>query len=355
MMKEKFNIYDCIKNFPKENLKKLYRSEKDVRMSKRLLALYHLQNGKKLYEVMDIIFASESAIRSWVKKYSEEGFLGLLEEDGRGRYPKLPKDKAKEAIDEINKMQESRNGGRVTGLEIRQMLLEKFDVKYSLRSVYVLLDRLGFSWISCRSKHPKSSQEAIDTFKKDFPDIVDEIKSENPKLKFEIWWQDEMRVGQQGSLSRVWAPKGTRPRVARQRQFLSTYIFGACCPDKDKSCALILPRVDTDMMQMHLQEISKKIGRGYHGLILVDRASWHTTEQIQLPNNVTLIPLPPYSPELNPMEQLWQQLRKIKLSNTCYDGYEEIVAAAVEAWTTFTDQSGAVRRLCSRDWAKIPN
>jgi len=225
-MKEKFNIYDCIKNFPKENLKKLYRSEKDVRMSKRLLALYHLQNGKKLYEVMDIIFASESAIRSWVKKYSEEGFLGLLEEDGRGRYPKLPKDKAKEAIDEINKMQESRNGGRVTGLEIRQMLLEKFDVKYSLRSVYVLLDRLGFSWISCRSKHPKSSQEAIDTFKKDFPDIVDEIKSENPKLKFEIWWQDEMRVGQQGSLSRVWAPKGTRPRVARQRQFLSTYFWG---------------------------------------------------------------------------------------------------------------------------------
>jgi hypothetical protein len=55
------------------------------------------------------------------------------------------------------------------------------------------------------------------------------------------------------------------------------------------------------------------------------------------------------------MEQLWQQLRKIKLSNTCYDGYEEIVSAAVEAWTTFTDQSGAVQRLCSRDWAKIPN
>jgi len=355
MKKEKFDIYEIIKKFPDDDLKKLYQSENNGRMRTRLLSLYHLQNGKKLTEVMDITLASECSIRAWVKRYAEAGFLGLLEEDGRGRYPKLPKEKESEAIEVINNMQEERDGGRITGLELQEMLLKKFDVKYCLRSVYVLLDRLGFSWISCRSKHPKTSQEAIEAFKIDFPDIVGEIKKENPKLKFEIWWQDEMRVGQQGSLSRVWAPKGTRPRVVRQRQFLSTYIFGACCPDKDKSCGLILPRVDTDMMQMHLQEISKKVDKGFHALILVDRASWHTTEQIQIPKNITFIPLPPYSPELNPMEQLWQQLRKIKLSNAAYDGYEEIVAAAVEAWTTFTDQSGAVQRLCSRDWAKIPN
>lgn len=316
-------------------------------MSKRLLSLYHLQNGKKLKEVMETTLASECSIRSWTKKYADAGFLGLLEDDGRGRYPKLPKEKELEAIEQINKMQAARDGGRVTGLDLQEMLIKKFDVKYCLRSIYVLLDRLGFSWISCRSKHPKTSQEAIEAFKKDFPDVAEEIKKENPKLKFEIWWQDEMRIGQQGSLSRVWAPKGTRPRVVRQRPFLSTYIFGACCPVEDKACGLILPRVDTDMMQLHLQEISKNVGKGFHALILVDRASWHSTEQIQLPQNITLIPLPPYSPELNPMEQLWQQLRKIKLSNAAYDGYEEIVEAAVEAWTTFTDQSGAVKRLCS--------
>ncbi len=257
--------------------------------------------------------------------------------------------------EEIQKLQDNKKGGRVTGTEIQKMLFDKFNIKYCLRSVYVLLDRLGFSWISCRSKHPKSSQEAMDTFKKDFPDIVKEISRDNPKLKFEVWWQDEMRVGQQGSLTRVWAEKGTRPRVVRQRQFLSAYIFGACCPEKDKACALVLPEANTDMMQLHLQEISKRIDDEYHALILVDRASWHTTEQIQLPKNITLIPLPPYSPELNPMEQLWQQLRKIKLSNACYEDYEEIVSSAVEAWTSFTDQSGAVKRLCTRDWAKILN
>lgn len=355
MQKDKFNIYQSVQNFPNECLLTLYRQEKEARMSKRLLSLYHLKKGKRLNEIVEITFASECSIRAWAKKYSEAGFLGLLEEDGRGRYPKLPTNKESEAIKTIKELQAAHDGGRVTGLEIQKMLRTKFEIKYCLRSVYVLLDRLGFSWISCRAKHPKTSDTAIETFKQDFPDLVDKIKEDNPKLKFEIWWQDEMRVGQQGSLSRVWAPKGTRPRAIRQRQFLSTYIFGACCPDKDKACGLILPKVNTDMMQMHLQEISKHVGKGFHALMLVDRASWHTTEQIQLPKNITLIPLPPYSPELNPMEQLWQQLRKIKLSNIAYDGYEEIVSAAVEAWTTFTDQSGAVRRLCSRDWAKIPN
>lgn len=355
MEKEKFNIYLATEKFSSNEIKNFYQSEKDARMSKRLLCLYHLAIGKKLHEVIDITLASESSIRSWVKKYSESGFLGLLEMDGRGRYPKLPVEKEVEVKNKIIEIQKERDGGRLTGLELQSILKNGFNVDYCLRSVYVLLDRLGFSWISCRSKHPKSSQDTIDTFKNDFPDIAKEVMVNTEETKFEVWWQDEMRIGQQGSLSRVWAKKGTRPRAIKQKQFLSTYIFGACCPDKDKSCGLILPRVDTDMMQMHLQEISKKVEKDHHALILVDRASWHTTEQIQLPKNVTLIPLPPYSPELNPMEQLWQQLRKIKLSNACYNGYEEIVSAAVEAWTTFTDEDGAVKRLCTRDWAKIPN
>ena len=68
--------------------------------------------------------------------------------------------------------------------------------------------------------------------------------------------------------------RGQRPRVIRQRQFLNTYIFGACCPDKDKSCALILPECHTGMMQLHLEEISKNIEDGFHAIIIIDLASW---------------------------------------------------------------------------------
>ena len=172
-------------------------------------------------------------------------------------------------------------------------------------------------------------------------------------MMYEVWWQDESRIGQQGTLSRLWATKGTRPRVVRQRQFLSTYIFGAVCPDRDVGCALILPECNAGMMQMHLDEISKNIRKDYHGIILMDRASWHTTEALNVPENMTLLPLPPYSPELNPVEQIWQRLRKKKLSNRIFGGYDEIVDACCEAWNSFCDEDGNIKNLCSRNWANI--
>lgn len=349
----KRSIYEALKLFPDEDLKKLCRKEKDGRMRIRLLALYHFQQGKSLSEVVDISLACEVSVRRWIFVYADKGYIGLLEEDGRGRYAKLGKDREQEFVDDVKQMQKDREGGRVIGKDVQLLLKEKYKINYALRSIYILLDRLGFSWISCRSKHPKTDDEAIETFKTDFPDIAEEIKQELGHNKIEIWWQDEMRVGQQGSLSRIWAPTGTRPRVVRQKQFLSTYIFGACCPSKDKACALILPVANTEMMQLHLNEISKQIEEDYHAIILLDRAGWHTTEQIQLPKNLTLVPLPPYSPELNSMEQLWQQLRKIKLSNICYKNYDSIVKSCAEAWNCFVEEDGAVRKLCSRKWAEI--
>ena len=208
-------------------------------------------------------------------------------------------------------------------------------------------------WISGRSKHPKSSEEAIELFKELFPAEVESIKSFIDSDKIEVWWQDESRIGQQGTLSRVWATKGTRPRVVRQRQFLSTYIFGAVCPERDVGCALVLPSCNVGMMQMHLNEISEVVRKEYHAIVLMDRASWHTTEALNIPANITLLPLPPYSPELNPIEQVWQKLRKSKLSNTTFKDYEQIVDACCEAWNSFSDENGAIKNLCSRSWAKI--
>ena len=93
----------------------------------------------------------------------------------------------------------------------------------------------------------------------------------------DIGFEDEARIGQQGTLTRVWAKKGTRPRVTRQQQYLSTYLFGAVCPAKDLSVGLILPLSNTTMMQLFLNELSLKIALGGHAVLVVDRAGWHTT------------------------------------------------------------------------------
>lgn len=346
-------VCDLVGKIQEYDFKNSYKQERDPKIKIKLLSLHHLQSGKLLKDVAEIVLHDEKSIRSWIRSFVDFDYEGLIEKDGRGPKPRLPKEMEEKFKDSLDILQDARNGGRITVKDIQNILVEEFECNYSEQGVYTLLDRLNIVWISGRSKHPKHSEEAIEAFKETFPEEVSKIQGKIENKKIEIWWQDESRIGQQGSLSRVWASKGTRPRVVRQKQFLSTYIFGACCPAKDKGCALILPETSTGMMQIHINQISEHIEKDYHAIVLMDRASWHTTEALVIPLNMTLMPLPPYSPELNPMEQVWQQLRKIKLSNTTFKDYDDIVQSCCEAWNTFCDEEGNIKSLCTRSWAQL--
>lgn len=345
------NIKDLVQQIQEYDFKAEYKRERNSLIKIKFQALHHLQSGKLLKDVADIVLYDEQAVRSWVRRFVEFDYEGLIEKTGRGQKPRLPKDKEEQFKDALDKLHEDKNGGRVSVEDIQILLSEKFDCNYSRSGIYTLLDRINIVWISGRSKYPKHSDDAIESFKESFPEELKNLKAELESDKIEVWWQDESRVGQQGSLSRVWAAKGTRPRVVRQRQFLNTYIFGACCPDKDKGCALILPECHTGMMQLHLDEISKNIEDGFHGIIIIDRASWHTTEALNIPKNLSLLPLPPYSPELNPMEQVWQKIKADSLTNTTFKSYDDIVEKCAKAWNSFCDKDGNIKQLCSRAWA----
>ena len=169
----------------------------------------------------------------------------------------------------------------------------------------------------------------------------------------EIWFQDEHRIGQQGSLTRIWARKGTRPRVSRQQQFISAYIFGAVCPEKDKGAAVIMPRANTSSMQAHLDEIGEQIEKGKHAVVVLDKAGWHTSKNLHIPTNISLLPLPPYSPELNPQEQVGRQMKHNDLANRNFSNYNDIVEACSQAWMKIVNTQGTIQSLCSRSWAFI--
>lgn len=342
---------DCIEFIQDFNFLACYKVERDSRIKIKLQALHHLQKGKSLRDVAEITLYDERTVKLWLNNFVEFDYEGLIERDGRGRIPRLPVESESLFKMRLDIAYQEKNGGRIIAEEIQEILATEFDCCYSLSGVYCLLDRMGIVWITGRSIHPKNSQEAIDIFKENFPEEIEKLQSKVSEKNIEVWWQDEMRVGQQGSLSRVWADKGTRPRVVRQKQFLSTYIFGAVCPSRDIGCGLILPECNAGMTQIHLDQISRKVKKGNHCLLLMDRASWHTTETLNVPSNMTLMPLPPYSPELNPMEQVWQQLRKIKLSNTSFENYDDIVQSCVYAWNCFVDEEGNIEQLCTRNWA----
>lgn len=169
----------------------------------------------------------------------------------------------------------------------------------------------------------------------------------------EIWFQDEARIGEQGTTTRLWAVKGSRPRALKQGQFTSAYIFAAVAPASSRHAAVILPAVNTEAMQIHLDEISKQVSEGKHAVLVVDRAGWHKAKDLKMPLNISLLYLPPYSPELNPVEQIWDYLRQHFFANRAFNGYEDIIDACVEAWQEFVATTGLIKSMCSRVWASI--
>src|SRR5262249_16237346 len=153
-----------------------------------------------------------------------------------------------------------------------------------------------------------------------------------PGTPIELWFQDEMRIGQKNSLVYQWAKKGSRPRQPKDQRYENAYLFGAVCPSRDTGVALIMPNADTEAMQNHVQQTGHAVTFGAHALIILDRAGWHTTRKLRLPSNLTLVLLPPACPELNSAENIWQYLRQTYLSNRVFKSYAAILDACQHAW-----------------------
>src|ERR1700758_4672523 len=174
-----------------------------------------------------------------------------------------------------------------------------------------------------------------------------------PDTPVEVWFQDEMRVGQKNKLTYRWARKGSRPRAAHDQRTQSTYLFGAVCPELGTGAALVLPFCNSEAMQLHLDEIATKVTPGAHAIIILDQAGWHGAKQLKVPHNISLLPLPPRSPELNSQENIWQFMRQNWLSNRVFKSFDDIVDHCCYAWNTLIDQPWKIMSIALRDWAYI--
>jgi hypothetical protein len=177
------------------------------------------------------------------------------------------------------------------------------------------------------------------------------IRARHPGKDIEIWWSDEARIGQKTKLTRRWAKRGTRPRAVADLRTRSAWIFGAICPEKGTVAGLVLPVCNLHGMQLHLAEISRTVARGAHAVLIVDQAAWHTSQKLNVPENITILPLPPRAPELNPVENLWQFLRNTWLSNRIFRTYDDIVDIACHAWNQLVDQPWRIMSIGLRNWA----
>ena len=115
----------------------------------------------------------------------------------------------------------------------------------------------------------------------------------------------------------------------------------------------MLPFANAHAMSLHLAEIAKEVAPGAHAVLVLDGAGYHAATALKVPGNITLLKLPPYAPELNPVENIWEYLRGNGLSNTVFESYEDIVAKSCDAWMFFANDPDRVASVTTRDWAAV--
>lgn len=142
------------------------KKESHGRNRMRLLAMYHLQSGKSLKSVAELVQSHWTTVQAWLQRFREFSFDGLFESGRSGAPRKLQTDQEVFLADKIKKLSEDKTNGYITGKELHQMLMDKYNTQCSLKTVYNSLHRLGFSWITSRSIHPKSNTEVQNAYKK---------------------------------------------------------------------------------------------------------------------------------------------------------------------------------------------
>jgi transposase len=180
------------------------------------------------------------------------------------------------------------------------------------------------------------------------PLFVQEVKDKHPGKRIEIWLQDEMRFGQQGTKTTVWGETGSRAQTVKQTAFEWCYVFGAVNPVTGNSSALVAPSVNTELMNQHLQFISEEAGMEAQVILVLDQAGWHRSKKLVVPANITLLYLPPYSPQLNTIEKLWGFARSHYMSNRAYQDYQHLFETACEVCRVISSER--IQSVCRAGW-----
>ena len=176
---------------------------------------------------------------------------------------------------------------------------------------------------------------------------IERIAREHPEQRIEVWFQDEARFGQQGTLTRKWARSGSRPPAVKQTQYDWLYVIGAACPQSGQTVGLLSPSINVQVMSVFFEQFAAEIDPDVHVVMIWDQAGFHCGKNLRLPANVTILPLPPYSPELNPLENLWHYLRSHHWSNREYADYDALRQAACDAWRTTCLDPEIIKTVCN--------
>jgi len=331
-----------------ETLRFLERKETDVRHAKRLRIIILAIQGFTAASISLTLDICERAVQDWVARYNRSGLQGLVDHRGGSRRDSLSEEEKAQLCERLDQGATPDDGVcALRARDVQHILAQEYAVWRRLSSIYALLHCLGYSCLHPRPKHRKADSAAMAEFVERLPERLAVVAAAHPERRLRIYFEDESRFGQQGTTTNIWARKGSRPTAVRQTEYQYLWVFGAVCPETGHAEGLLSPRLSTEVVNVFLEQFSVSLPADEHAVLIWDGAGFHTSHSLRVPQNVTLLQLPAYSPELNPIENLWHYLKSHYWSNRAYADYDQLEAAAIDAWRRAVLNPDLMKTVCA--------
>ena len=330
-------------------LEKRYRQEKDSRSKTRLLCVKLAAQGEHSAErIAQICGCSRASVFEWIRQFRKGGFESLLARDRpgppRGEMRGLPA-----AV--RGPLQQGVQSGRwATAEAARQWLRREHGIEKPYVTVWQWLKKAGGVLRVPRPRHPGHDAAAAAAFKEQLTAKLEALALA-PGSRVKVWVMDEARFGLHTETRRVWISKGTRPIVRRQTRYEWDYLYGALEVVEGQAEFLHLPTVDLDCNHLFLQHLQASDPQAEH-IVIADQAGFHLRPgDARLPEHVHIVSLPPYSPELNPCEQLWDVLKDTEgFANGLFESITKLRAALLPGLRRYWENASLVLSLVGRPW-----
>ena len=339
--------------FPEKHVKELDEFMKVVQDAKEYRHAQCIQlrirENMTAEEIAPIVgYHPNTVLRIW-SIFFREGVEGLRRHPSKRCRAYLSLEEEKEVLDGFV---EKATKGHITVVgEMKGAIEEKVGHSVHKSTVYRFLKRNNWRKVKPRPVHPKNDPEKVEAFKKELPVVLNEErqKAANIKRYVRLFFQDEARFGCISRLSSCWAPMGIRPSVPCHLVRKYLYVYGAVCPEDGALFSLILPETTTAAMNVFLGELSQAYPEDYL-VVAMDRAPWHTSSSLTIPENMRLVWLPSYSPECNPAEHLWDMLRERYFCNRLFKSLDHVEKALMEALYDFWKNPSEIQSLTLFPW-----
>jgi transposase len=334
-------------------LRRRAKKAKDPIEKDRFLAVYHAKRGLTAKEIARIIPNTPRWVQETVRRYNLEGPEALKDKrhQNPGQKPKLTPEERMRVLEALQGPPP--DGGLWTGPKLRDWVERELGKRLSFYPIYRLLHEMGFALRVPRPRHRKAdgeAQEASNLFAQ-----VQEARAEGRRVRLLAYDGHARRaylghrLGLRPVYRRVWARRGERPVAVGAHRYRWFYVGTFVEPKTGESLSLLVDGVDTEVMGWVLRELRAWLGEGEEAWVVLDRAGWHVSGRVEVPEGVRLVFLPPYSPELQPVERVWP-LVDAAVANRYFRDLEEMMEVVAERCRVLAQDPETLRRHTLFHW-----